>query len=144
MTARFCRPTLAILSALLFSAPTFANTAADLQAQGLTPLTDDSIREVTQGNTLDHKMIGTRLVAPIYYGSNGMRTVNATAFGGRISSTKWWVENGHRCEISARTQQTQCGLIFKQDDTYTVCFNGEESCKWTFTVRAGNPDKLSE
>lgn len=121
-----------------------AVTSDELKAQGAVPLNDQSLLKITQGNTLDHKMVGTRLVAPIYYGANGMRTVDATAFGGRVSQTKWWIENGRRCEINVRTHEPQCGLVFKTEQAYTLCIEGEDQCKWTFLVREGNPNRLQE
>ena len=131
-------------TSLLLAGVTHAVTSAELLAQGQKPMDDAAILATTQGNTLDHKMAGTRLVAPIFYREGGMRTVNAKAFGGAVSSSKWWVENGRRCEISARTKGTQCGQIFKQESNYIVCFDDEEVCKWTFAVRPGNPDGLPE
>jgi len=132
------------LVSLLCATNAFALTSADMLAQGATPLTEEDIKSVSQNQTLDHKMLGTRLVAPIYYGTNGTRIVNATAFGGRIYNTKWWTESGKRCEISAKNNTTQCGLVFKREKDYLVCFEQEEQCAWTFTVRPGNPDKLGE
>jgi len=42
-----------------------AITATELAGQGATPLSEAEIQAVTQDQTLDHKMLGTRLVAPI-------------------------------------------------------------------------------
>jgi len=132
------------LVCVLCATQAFAITATDLLAQGATPLSEEDIKAVSQDQTLDHKMLGTRLVAPIYYGTNGTRIVNATAFGGKIYNTKWWTDNGKRCEISAKNKDTQCGLVFKREKDYLVCFDQEEQCAWTFTARPGNPDKLGE
>jgi len=132
------------LASLMCATHAFALTSADMLAQGATPLSEEEIKSVSLNQTLDHKMLGTRLVAPIYYGANGTRIVNATAFGGKIYNTKWWTENGKRCEISAKTKDTQCGLVFKREKDYLMCFDQEEQCAWTFTARPGNPDKLGE
>lgn len=121
-----------------------AITSADMLAQGAKPLTEEEIKSVSHDQTLDHKMLGTRLVAPIYYRTNGTRVVNATAFGGKVYETKWWTESGKRCEISAKNKSTQCGLVFKREKDFLLCFDQEEQCAWTFTARPGNPDKLGE
>lgn len=131
------------LAALIVGSNVLALTSADLQAKGLTALTGAEIKTLADGNTLDHKMMGTRLVAPIFYGANGMRVVNATAFGGKVSSTKWWVENDMRCEVNVRNGQNQCGTITKTDEGYTLCYSHEPQCSWTFTIREGNPDKMT-
>lgn len=132
------------LACILCAAHASAITTTEMLEQGAKPLTEEEIRAVGQDQTLDHKMLGTRLVAPIYYGSNGTRIVNAAAFGGKIYNTKWWIEGGKRCEISAKNKDTQCGLVFKREKDYLICFDQEERCAWTFTVRPGNPDKLGE
>lgn len=121
-----------------------AVTVADLKAQGLQPLNNEEIKVLITGQTLDHKMAGARSVAPIHYRADGTRTVNATALGGRMYDTKWWVEDNQRCEISARTNAQQCGVTFKRAEEYVFCITGEEVCGWTFTVRPGNPDGLGK
>lgn len=121
-----------------------ATTIADLEGQGLKPMTNEEIHQLVTGHTLDHKMAGTRTVAPIHYRADGTRTVNTTAFGGAVHDTRWWTENNQRCEISVRTQATQCGSIFKRDADYVFCINGDEMCAWTFTIRQGNPDGLGK
>lgn len=133
-----------LLCGLLAGTVATAQTAQELVSQGLVPLTAAEIEAVSAGQTLDHKMVGTRLVAPIHYRVDHTRVVNAQAFGGRIYETKWWLEGNKRCEISGRTKQPQCGQVFKRNDEYVVCFGGEDLCGWTFTVRPGNPDRLGE
>jgi hypothetical protein len=131
-------------AAAVCAASVGATTVADLEAQGLKPLNADEIRQLVVGHTLDHTMVGTQKVAPIYYRADGTRTVNAKAFGGRVYDTKWWTDNHQRCDISARTQAAQCGSIFKRGDDYVFCIQGEGVCAWTFTIRPGNPDGLGQ
>jgi len=133
-----------LAASLLASMGAWAQTAQELKTQGLVQLTGAEIESLSSGQTLDHKMIGTRMVAPIFYRSDKTRVVNATAFGGRIYETKWWIEGNKRCEISGRTKQTQCGQVFKRNAEYVMCFDDEEQCGWTFTLRPGNPDHLGE
>lgn len=132
------------LAVCAWSASASAVTIDELKSRGVKQLTGEEVRSVTEGNTIDQKMAGTRLVAPIFYRLDGTRVVNAKAFGARsYVTTKWWIDGDLRCENNARTGDKQCGVIFSEGDEYHLCFAEEEQCKWTFTVRAGNPDQLN-
>jgi hypothetical protein len=116
-------------------------TEAELRAAGATPMQADALPALLNDKTIYHTNLHSGQQFALYYRPDGRRFIK---LGSTIRNTKWWIQDGMRCEDSIASRATVCQKIYKQGDLYRMCTVGESACNWVVSFEPGDTEGIGK
>lgn len=106
-----------------------------MQVQG------EALAALLNDKTIQHTNLQTGQNYSMFYRADGRRFIK---LGATTRSTKWWIQDGMRCEDSISTRGSVCQKIFQQGDIHRICSVGEAACNWVVSFEPGDVDGLAK